>query len=276
MGPNVLRSALPPVTSAVAGWTAGYERLALDRPAPGLLRARLPRAAVMNASLHREVARLWRDVAADGSVRAVLLAGAGGAFCAGADIEEERRDRDDRARRAAMTQEARDLVYGMLDCPQPIVTAARGAAVGAGLALLLLADVSVVAADARLADGHVRVGVAAGDHAAIIWPLLCGVAKAKYLLLAGVTFSGAEAEAMQMVSLSVPDDEVDEHALRVATRLAAGPPQALRATKRAINQWVRQAAPIFETALAAEVLGVAGPEGREGFDAFAEHRTAQW
>jgi enoyl-CoA hydratase len=264
------------MTSVAAGWAAGYAQLSIDRPEPGLLRVRLPRAAVMGAALHREVARLWRDVAADDSVRAVLLAGSGGAFCAGADIEEERRTRDDEARRAAMTQEARDIVYGMLDCPQPIVTAVRGAAAGSGLALLLLADVSVVAASARLADGHVRVGVAAGDHAAIIWPLLCGVAKAKYLLLAGVTFSGADAEVMGMVSLAVPDAEVDEHGLSIAARLAAGPPQALRATKRAINQWVRQAAPVFEAALAAEVLGAAGPEGREGFDAFAEHRPAQW
>jgi enoyl-CoA hydratase/carnithine racemase len=106
MGPNGFPFALPPVTSAIVGWTARYEQLSLDRPAPGLLRARLPEAAVMNAVLHREVARFWGDVAADGSVRAVLLAGSGSAFCAGADIEEERRNRDDEARRAAMTQEA--------------------------------------------------------------------------------------------------------------------------------------------------------------------------
>ncbi len=279
MGPVRPDEPGPAVSEPGAAWTAGYQRLAFDFPAPGLLRVRLhgpgPLGA-MDAVLHREVAALWRDLPADGSVRAVLLAGAGPVFCAGGDVEAERRDRDDAARRAAMTQQARDIVYGMLDCPLPVVTAVRGAAAGAGLALLLLADVSIAGRDARLADGHVRLGIAAGDHAAIVWPLLCGVAKAKYLLLTGATFTGADADAMNMVSLAVPDAEVDDRGLRIAGQLAAGPPEAMRATKHAVNQWIRQAAPVFEAALAAEVLGVASPEGREGFDAFAERRAPRW
>ena len=267
------------MTSLRTDWTAAYQRLAFDRPGPGLLRVRLRgpgRLGAMDARMHGEAAALWRDVSTDESVRAVLLTGDGPVFCSGGDVGEERRERDDAARRTAMMAQARDLVYGMLDCPQPIVTAARGAAAGAGLALLLLADVSVVATGARLADGHVRLGVAAGDHAAIIWPLLCGVAKAKYLLLTGESFTGAQAAAMNMVSLAVPDADVEDTGLRLASRLAAGPPQAMQATKTAINAWVRQAAPVFEAALAAEVLGVAGPEGREGFDAFAERRAPRW
>ncbi len=259
-------------------WTAGYQRLAFDRPGPGLLRVRLRgpgRLGAMDTVMHGEAAALWRDVRADESIRAVLLTGDGPVFCAGGDVGEERRGQADAARRVAMMAQAREIVYGMLDCPRPIVTAARGAAAGAGLALLL-ADVSVVAADARLADGHLRLGLAAGDHAAIIWPLLCGVAKAKYLLLTGESFTGAEAEAMNMVSLAVPDADVEEAGLRLALRLAAGPPQAMQATKAAINTWVRQAAPVFEAALAAEVLGAASAEGREGFDAFAERRAPRW
>jgi enoyl-CoA hydratase len=267
------------VNPATTGWTARYQRLAFDRPRPGLLRVRLRgpgRLGAMDTVMHGEAAALWRDVSADESVRAVLLTGDGPVFCAGGDVGEEHRHRDDAGRRAAMMGQARDIVYGMLDCPQPIVTAARGAAAGAGLALLLLADVSVVAADARLADGHVRLGLAAGDHAAIIWPLLCGVAKAKYLLLTGASFSGAQAEAMNMVSLAVPDAEVERSGLDVATRLATGPPQAMAATKAAINAWVRQAAPVFETTLAAEVAAAGSAEGREGLAAFAERRVPQW
>jgi enoyl-CoA hydratase len=267
------------VSHLVTDWTARYQRLAFDRPGRGLLRVRLRgpgRLGAMDAVMHGEAAALWRDVSADESVRAVLLTGDGPVFCAGGDVGEERRGQADAARRMAMMAQARDIVYGMLDCPRPIVTAARGAAAGAGLALLLLADVSVVAADARLADGHLRLGLAAGDHAAIIWPLLCGVAKAKYLLLTGESFTGAEAEAMNMVSLAVPNADVEETGLRLALRLAAGPPQAMQATKAAINSWVRQAAPVFEAALAAEVLGAASAEGREGFDAFAERRAPRW
>ena len=267
------------MTAPARDWTAAYTRLAFDRPAPGLLRVRLHgpgRLGALDAAAHAEAAALWHDLAGDASVRAVLLTGSGPVFCSGGDVREEYAERDNAPRRAAMAQQARDIVYGILDCPRPVVTAARGAAAGAGLALLLLADVSVVAADARLADGHVPLGLAAGDHAAIIWPLLCGVAKAKYLLLTGTAVSGAEAEAMNLVSLAVPDAEVEERGLQIAARLAAGPPEAIRATKQAINAWVRQAAPVFEAALAAEVIGAGGPEGREGLRAFAEHRVPRW
>ena len=118
--------------------------------------------------------------------------------------------------------EARDLVYNMLACPTPIVSAITGPAVGAGLVVGLLADVSVASPNARIVDGHTKLGVAAGDHAAIVWPLLCGMAKAKYLLLLCEQVDGAEAERIGLVSLCVPEDELEERALEIARRLASG------------------------------------------------------
>src|SRR5262249_61632200 len=125
----------------------------------------------------------------------------------------------DVAARARVWREARDLVYNMLNCSKLIVSAIHGPAVGAGLAAALMADVSIAAKNARLIDGHTRLGVAAGDHAAIIWPLLCGMAKAKYYLLTCDTISGEEAERIGLVSLSCDEKEIQAKALEVARKL---------------------------------------------------------
>ena len=78
-------------------------------------------------------------------------------------------------------RKARDLVYNIIDCCKPTVSALNGVAVGAGLVAGLLCDISIAGKSARIIDGHTRLGVAAGDHSVINWPLLCGMAKAKYL-----------------------------------------------------------------------------------------------
>jgi enoyl-CoA hydratase len=173
-------------------------------------------------------------------------------------------------------REARDLVNNMINCSKPIVSAARGWAVGAGIAAVMLADVSIVAKDANFSDGHAKIGVAAGDHATILWPLLCGMAKAKYYLLTADNFSGEEAERIGLVSMAVDDAELDDKAVQVASKLAAQAPSALRWTKHTMNHWLRQAAPIFDASLALEFIGFAGPEGKEGIDAFLEKRKASW
>src|SRR5437762_1095595 len=121
-----------------------------------------------------------------------------------------------------------------------VVASLHGPAVGAGLVFGLLADISIAAKNARIIDGHTRLGVAAGDHAAIIWPLLCGMAKAKYYLLLCESLSGAEAERIGLVSLAVPESELDRTAVDVAVRLAEGAPSAIRWTKYALNNWLRQ------------------------------------
>ena len=184
-------------------------------------------------------------------------------------IDEIIADFDTRAR---VWKEARAIVHGVIDCCKPIVSAMRGVAVGAGLVCGLLADVSIAAEDCRIIDGHTRLGVAAGDHAAIIWPLLCGLAKAKYHLLTCEPLSGAEAERIGLVSLAVPDAELDARAVAVAARLAEGAPTAIRWTKHALNNWLRQAGPAFDASLALEFLGFTGPEAKEGLASHREKR----
>ncbi|TMH70568.1 MAG: enoyl-CoA hydratase/isomerase family protein, partial [Betaproteobacteria bacterium] len=178
----------------------------------------------------------------------------------------------DFAVRARVWREAKDLVYNLINCSKLIVSAMHGPAVGADLVAGLLADVSIAAKNARLIDGHTRLGVAAGDHAAIIWPLLCGMAKAKYYLLLCEQISGEEAERLGLVSLTCEESELQAKALEVARKLAAGAQTALRWTKYSLNNWLRMAGPAFDASLALEVLGFTGPEAKEGVASHREKR----
>jgi enoyl-CoA hydratase len=254
---------------------ARYQRLEFDRPAPRVLRIRMNNPGKLNAAdqtMHGELGVVWRDVDADPDISAVVLTGAGQAFSAGGDFEMIDGIISDFGARSQNWKEAKDIVYNIINCSKPIVSAMRGPAVGAGLVCGLLADISIAAKKARIIDGHTRLGVAAGDHAAIVWPLLCGLAKAKYYLLLCDPLSGEEAERIGLISLAVEDEELDDKALEIAGRLAAGPPSAIRWTKYALNNWLRQAGPSFDASLALEFLGFTGPEVREGLASFREKR----
>jgi enoyl-CoA hydratase len=252
-----------------------YEKLKLDWAADGVLRIVISEPRRLNAvdmTGHHELVEIWRDVDGDDEVRAVVIRGEGKAFSAGGDlsmIEEMMRDHGTRMRVFA---EARDIVYNVLNCSKPVVSAIQGPAVGAGLAVALLADISVAGRTARIIDGHTRLGVAAGDHAAIIWPLLCGLAKAKYHLLLCEPVTGEQAEAMGLVSLCVDDDQVHDKAVEIAVRLAGGSAEAIRLTKYALNNWLRLAGPSFDASLAMEFLGFTGPDVAEGVRALREKR----
>lgn len=253
-----------------------YTSLAFDRPEPGVLRITLNRPDKLNAldaQGHDELARVWRDVDADPTVRAVLLRGAGRAFSAGGDFAMVEEMIESFEARSRVWREAKDLVYNIVNCSKPIVSAIHGSAVGAGLVAALLADVSVAGRAAKLVDGHTRLGVAAGDHAAIIWPLLCGMAKAKYHLMLCEPVTGEKAEQIGLVSVAVDDAEVQDAALAIAKRLADGAPSAIRWTKYAMNNWLRQAGPIFDASLALEMFGFGGPEVKEGVASFREKRA---
>ena len=241
----------------------GVVQLILDNPG---------RMNAVTAGMHRELAYVWPVLDRHPAVRAVLIRGANDAFSAGGDFDMLAEMAHDERIRLQIYEEARALVHNMASCTVPVVSAIRGPAVGAGLAAALLADISVATPDARLLDGHVRIGVAAGDHAVMIWPLLCGLAKAKRHLLLPDPISGAEAERIGLVSMCVPDDELDEASLELVRRLAASSATATRWTKRALNTWVTQATPAFDVSLALEFLGFGTDDGREGVAALREKR----
>lgn len=252
-----------------------YEQLTLSRRDNGVLLITIDRPEKYNAAdegMHAELARIWRDVAADPDVRVAVITGAGKAFSAGGDLAMVERMAGDYDRVSAMLTEMSELVYNMINCDKPIVSAINGVAVGAGAVVALLADVAIVAEDARIGDGHVKLGVAAGDHAAIIWPLLAGMAKARYYLLTGEMITGAEAERIGLAAKALPREDVLPEALRVAEVLATGAQQAIRLTKRALNNWLRNAGPIFDQSAAYEMLTFMGPDVIEGYTALREKR----
>ena len=256
---------------------SAYRELHVRRLEPGILEIVMGeeggKLSITTARMHGELARIWLDIDRDPETRVAILRGAGRGFSAGGDLAMVEEMTRDFAVRARVWREAKDLVYNLINCSKPVVSAMRGPAVGAGLVVGLLADVSIASRTARLIDGHTKLGVAAGDHAAIVWPLLCGMAKAKYHLLTCEPLSGEEAERIGLVSLCVDDDEVQDRALEVAQTLATGSRTAIRWTKQTLNNWLRMAGPTFDTSLALEFMGFNGADVREGLASLHEKRA---
>ena len=222
--------------------------------------------------MHRQLADVWLAVDRDPDTNVALLQGAGKGFSSGGNFAMIEGLMDDEATRLRILREARDLVFNVINCSKPIVSAMHGPAVGAGLVAGILADVSVVGRTTRIIDGHTRLGVAAGDHAAICWPLMAGMAKAKYYLLTCDTLTGEEAERIGLVSLCVDDDQVQDRALEVAVKLAGGAQSAIRWTKQTLNNWYRSQSAILDASLAYEFIGFTGADAREGLASHAEKR----
>jgi enoyl-CoA hydratase len=252
-----------------------FSGLTFDQPGAGVLRITLdsPGLNAVNDQVHGQLADVWLTIDRDPDVRVAILQGAGKAFSAGGSFELLDGIMKDYAVRTRVMREARDLVYNVINCSKPIISAIHGPAVGAGLVAALLADVSIATRTARIIDGHTRLGVAAGDHAAICWPLLCGMAKAKYYLLTCETLTGEEAERIGLVSLVVEDGQAQQRALEVATALAAGAQSALRWTKLSLNNWYRMMGPTFDASLGYEFFGFGGPDAGEGLSSHVEKRA---
>jgi enoyl-CoA hydratase len=256
-----------------------YQHLTFKRYDDGVLLLTLNRPEVLNATnarMHREISLVWKDIDTDPQTKVVLVTGAGRAFSVGGDNNMLAETLGNADAIAGLWREAGDIVYNMVNLDKPIISAINGPAFGAGLAVALLADISIVAENVRFTDGHVILGVAAGDHAVIVWPLLCGMAKAKYYLLTGDLLDGKEAERIGLVSMCVPPDQLMDKALETAHKLAAGPQQALRWTKRSLNNWIRMAGPAFDTSLALEMLGFFSADIREGQAALKEKRPPRF
>jgi enoyl-CoA hydratase len=258
---------------------AHYRTLKFARPSVGVLEIAMGeegRLAVVDADGHRELAEVWLDVDRDPETSVAIVRGLGKGFSGGGSFELVEAMANDFEARAQVWREARDIVYNVINCSKPIVSAIHGPAVGAGLVVGLLADVSIAARNARIIDGHTRLGVAAGDHAALVWPLLCGMAKAKYYLLLCDEVSGTEAERIGLVSLCVDESELVGKAREIAGRLAQGSQSALRWTKYSLNNWLRMAGPTFDASLALEMVGFTGPDLREGVASLRERRSPQF
>ena len=232
-----------------------------------------PNLNAVDERVHTDIPEVWRVIDKDPEVRVVLVRGAGRAFSAGGSFDLIDKQIEDYGTLTRVLRESRDLFYNMIDCSKPIISAIHGPAVGAGLVVALMADISIAAKTAKIVDGHTRLGVAAGDHSAMVWPLLCGMAKAKYLLLTCEMISGEEAERLGLVSMAVDEDKLLDTARAVASKLNNGAQESIQWTKRSMNLWYKQNAGIFEASLALEFLGFGGPDVKEGVRSHRERRA---
>ena len=256
-----------------------YQTLTLERRDNGVLLITIAEPPGYPAPTltrrHTEISYIWRDFADDPDLRVAVITGKGERFWTveGTDgIDEMLANPGNYDNTVNLIREGLINAHGIVNCDKPIVSAINGEAMGSGLVVALLADISVASNDARLIDGHLLQGIAAGDHSVMIWPLLCGLAKAKLYLLASEDLTGVVAERIGLVSLAVPPGDVLGTALGIAERMAAGPQHALRWTKRSLNHWLRTATPAFEASLGFEALSFFGPDLTEALKAQLENR----
>jgi enoyl-CoA hydratase len=235
------------------------------------------RLNAVNPGLHHELMTIWNDLAEDREVNAIILTGAGRAFCAGGDVKGMASGTlaspSGGTSERITAAEGRRIVQNMLDVEQPIIGAINGDAVGLGATIALLCDIIVASEKARFADTHVKVGVVAGDGGAVIWPLLIGPARAKEFLMRGNFVNGADAFKMGMVNYAVAPEEVMAKARELAQELADGPTYAIRWSKLAVNKWLKQQANlILDASLAYEMVTFTTEDHREAARAFVEKR----
>lgn len=252
-----------------------YAGLRIEHSENGVTEVVLANAERLNAvdaDGHRALTYVWNELDADQLTRVILLRAEGRAFSAGGDFSLLEAMMNDIEVHRRTLREARDLVRNIIECSKPIVSVINGAAVGAGLAAALLADIPLAGESARILDGHTNLGVAAGDHAVMIWPLLVGMARAKFYLLTNEPLNGADAERIGLVAKVFPDETLLTEARAICGRLARGSAEALSLTKHTLNHWLRMAYPAFDASVAYEFLGFLAPDAREGLTALREKR----
>lgn len=252
-----------------------FQFLTFSRPSPHVLLITINRPEKNNAvnhRLHDELAEVWLTVGRDAQTHVAVITGAGRAFSVGGDLDEGKDNPGQIEPIIHSGEQALRLVYNMIHLDKPIISAINGAAAGAGLATALCADVSIIAEEAVVTDAHSKIGVASGDHAVMLWPLFCGMPKAKLYLLTADRIDGVEAERIGLVSRCVPREQLMDNALALADQLADLPQQALRWTKRCLNHWLRQAAPMLDLSVAYEGLNFMQDDSKEAIAAFVEKR----
>lgn len=235
-----------------------------------------PNLNAVDARVHAELPRLWPVIREDDETRVVLVRGAGRAFSAGGSFDLIEEQINDHAALMRVLRETRDLVYTMIDFPKPVISAIHGPAVGAGLIVAMMSDIQIAAKNAVILDGHTRLGVTAGDHAALVWPMMMGMAKAKYYLLTCRKLRGEEAERIGLVSMCTEEEDLLATAREVAGELAMGAQDAIRLTKHSMNMWYRQNLAIFDASLGYEFLNFGGPDVKEGVASHREKRPPKF
>ncbi len=257
---------------------SAYSTIAIEKRDDGVAICTLNRPErlnAVNATMHRELALLPRDIQGDPDVRAAVLTGSGRAFCAGGDFSPGGEVMGSTT--GGIAEEGRRIVDHLLECEKPLISAVNGYAMGLGATISLLCDVVVAGRSAVFADTHVKMGIGAGDGGQLIWPFLVGVNKAKFFLMTGDRVPAEEAERIGLVNFVVDDDKLMETALGIAGRLAAGPLQAIIASKMAVNAYLRSvSAQVMPLSLSLEMACFGSPDNKEAVAAFNEKREPRY
>lgn len=227
----------------------------------------------VDATLERDLDRLFNDLTDDGQTHVAILTGAGRAFSAGGDLDAMQKIIDEPQRFLDAIPRAKRLIFSLLDCPKPIIAKVNGPAIGLGATLALFCDVIFAADHAKIGDPHVKVGFAAGDGGAVIWPQLIGYARAKEYLLTGDLLSATDAAAIGLINRAVPAAELDAIVDAFAQRLANGASRAIQFTKASINIGLKQLAhSILDASLGYEALTNSTCDHQEALNALREKR----
>jgi 2-(1,2-epoxy-1,2-dihydrophenyl)acetyl-CoA isomerase len=239
----------------------------------------LDRAEALNAlsvPLKTELLAAFRTVARDRGVRAVVLTGAGRAFCAGQDLKE-RLAPDASPLAVEVRERFNPIIAAMRGLDQPIVGAINGVAAGAGASLAFACDIRIAAENASFVLAFGRIGLVPDSGATWLLPRLVGPAKAAELALLGESLSAADAERFGLVARVVPPDALAAEARAVAARLAGLAPVALALTKRALERtWSVTLDEALEDEAYRQGLAGATADHAEGLTAFLEKRPPRF
>ena len=218
---------------------SNYKYICVEREGT-ILRLTLNRPDRLNAvtpEMHGEITRIFRELRSEREANVITITGAGRGFCAGADLKEPLPK--EKEKMDVIFREAREILVNILEIEQPIISAVNGPATGLGATLALFPDIVVASDRAKIGDTHVKVGLAAGDGGAVIWPLLLGVNKAKELLMTGRLLSAMEAKEIGLVNHVVAHDQLETKVMEIAWELANGHQMAIRSTKKAVNLYMK-------------------------------------
>ncbi len=253
-----------------------YDTILIEKRENGVAVATLNRPDRLNAvggPMHHELSTLPHDADADPDVRALVITGAGRAFCAGGDFGSDPNLPSKTPEYVNRMKEARLLVDNWLDCEIPTISAVNGYALGLGCTVALLSDVVIAARSATFGDTHVRMGISAGDGGQVLWPFLIGPSRAKYYLMTGEHIPGEEAYRLGLATFFTEDEELMDRALEIADRLAIGPAYAIAASKVPLNKWLKFVSNlVLPVSLGMEEISMTMEDHREAVAAFQEKR----
>jgi enoyl-CoA hydratase/carnithine racemase len=227
-----------------------------------------------NGTMWRELHETALEVAHNRDDRVLVVTGAGGAFCSGADIGDPKGisgDPDDPP--LTRMRFFGSVIQALFDLPKPTIAKVRGIAAGAGLSLALCCDLTVVSSTARLSEIFSRRGLSVDGGSSWLLPRLVGLHRAKELAYFAETLSAEEAVSLGLVNRLVAEDEIDAFVDDWARRLAAGPPLALSMTKKLLNNSTAVSmAQALEDEARCQTVNFATEDTREAMRAFAEKR----